>query len=229
MSDATGRLPSGEPARVAAAAVVEGEEGADTDAPEMTSRGAAIAVRKRAKISMMDRLEAGIARLSARNNFWHRVCSMIWLPFAYRSGIRMKKTGDNTFVAELPFRRFNRNWYNAMAGAALLGNSEIAGGMYVFNLCGGDYTIVCKQLQYRFLRPCFGPAIYRITPKQDVKALIAAGGEFNIDVDMDVVQLATLPMRKEKRVGRASATFHVTPQAHQKAKRGHVRNVGNAG
>ena len=39
-----------------------------------------------------------------------------------------------------------------MAGAALLGNTEIAGGNYVFKVCGGDYTVVCKNLEYRFLR-----------------------------------------------------------------------------
>ena len=51
---------------------------------------------------------------------------MIWLPYAFRSGIRMKRLGETEFTAELPFRRFNRNWYNAMAGASLLANSEIA-------------------------------------------------------------------------------------------------------
>ena len=48
------------------------------------------------------------------------VCSMIWLPYAFRSGIRMQRVDAETFTAELPFRRFNKNWYNAMAGAALL-------------------------------------------------------------------------------------------------------------
>src|SRR5207237_8699839 len=93
--------------------------------------------------SFVDRVEAYISRLSTRNNFWHRVCSLIWLPYAFRSGIKMKRIDAKTFLAVLPFRRFNRNWYNAMAGAALLANSEVAGGMYVFNVCGGDFTVVC--------------------------------------------------------------------------------------
>src|SRR5687768_4431508 len=79
-----------------------------------------------------DRLEAFVSSLSVRDNFWHRICSFIWLPFAFFSGIRMKRIDAETFSAVLPFTRFNRNWYHAMAGAALLGNSEIAGGMYVF-------------------------------------------------------------------------------------------------
>lgn len=212
------------------------------------------------KKTLFDRMEAFVSRLSSRNNFWHRVTSLIWLPYAFRSGIRMKRVDEKTFTARLPFTRFNKNWYNAMAGAALLGNSEIAGGMYVFGVCGGDYTVVCKHLEYRFLRPCFGPAEYRIKPREDIHELVAEGGEFNIVIDLDVVQ--TLPSmvgdkvsreakkerkkrrdteakqaskdepkagmtraqrldrlkNREKRVGRAIATFHVTPKAHHKAK-----------
>lgn len=207
------------------------------------------------KKTLFDRVEAFISKLSSRNNFWHRITSMIWLPYAFRSGIRMRRVNQTTFSATLPFTRFNKNWYNAMAGAALLGNSEIAGGMYVFGVCGGDYTVVCKNLEYRFLRPCFGPAEYRIKPKDDVHALVESGGEFNITIELDIVQ--TLPgmvgdkvsreikkerrkrrkteakaatgklsrearlerlKNREKRVGRATATFHVTPKAHHKAK-----------
>lgn len=164
-------------------------------------------------------MEAYISELSTRNNFWHRVCSLIWLPFAFRSGIKMKRLDPNTFTAVLPFRRFNRNWYNAMAGAALLGNSEIAGGMYVFGVCGGDYTVVCKHLEYRFLRPCFGPAVYKITPRENIHELLAHKGEFNITIDLDINQAITKLGEKEKRVGRCTATFHVTPKLHHKSKR----------
>ncbi|MBC7771696.1 MAG: hypothetical protein H7210_04300 [Pyrinomonadaceae bacterium] len=176
-----------------------------------------IAVRR--KRSFLDRVEAYISRLSTKNNFWHRVTSLIWLPFAFRSGIKMKRVDAATFTALLPFRRFNRNWYNAMAGAALLGNSEIAGGMYVFGVCGGDYTVVCKHLEYKFLRPCFGPALYRISPKEDINALIASGKEFNITINMDVCQQIGKPGDREKRVGKSTAIFHVTPKTHQKKKR----------
>lgn len=186
------------------------------------------------KRTLFERIEAFVSRLSTRNNFWHRVCSLIWLPYAFRSGITMRKVDENTFSAVLPFRRFNKNWYNAMAGAALLGNSEIAGGSYVFGVCGGDYTVVCKHLDYKFMRPCFGPAEYRITPLDDIHALVATGEEFNITVRMNVVQV--LPGKKpkdkernvtpgkmnvgrEKRVGRCEATFHVTPKLHHKTKK----------
>jgi hypothetical protein len=166
----------------------------------------------------MDRADTFISRLSTRSNFWHRVCSLIWLPYAFKSGIRMKRIDGQTFSAVLPFRRFNKNWYNAMAGAALLANSEVAGGMYVFATCGGEYTVVCKHLEYKFLRPCYGPAIYRVTPQQDLKALAAAKKEFNITLDLDIVQHFGKSSDKERRVGKCTATFHATPKQHQKSK-----------
>jgi hypothetical protein len=132
-----------------------------------------------------------------------------------------EKVAANKFAAAavLPFRRFNRNWYRAMAGGALLANSEIAGGMYVFGIVGGDYTVVCKHLEYRFLRPCFGPAVYRMTPRENVHELVATGSEFNVTVDMDIQQQASRVGEKDKRVGQCVATFHVTPKLHHKTKR----------
>lgn len=175
----------------------------------------------------MDRLDAFVSRLSTRSNFWHRVCSLFWLPYAFKSGIRMKRLGASTFSAVLPFRRFNRNWYNAMAGAALLANSEIAGGMYLFGLCGGEYTVVCKSLEYKFLRPCYGPAIYRITPREDVAALKSGGAEFNVTLDLEIVQQIARRQDRERRVGRCTAVFHVTPKQHQK-KKGRAIRPGQA-
>jgi hypothetical protein len=171
------------------------------------------------KKSLSERLEAYISRLSARNRFWQVVCSKIWLPLAFKSGIRMKKLDASTFTAILPFRRFNRNWYNAMAGGALLANSEIAGGMYVFGQCAGDYTVVCKNLEYKFLRPCYGPAVYKITPRESLEALVAAGKEFNLTIDMNIVQGIGKHHQRERRVGSCVATFHVTPKAHHKSKK----------
>jgi hypothetical protein len=175
----------------------------------------------KARRGMMDRIEAFISRKTSTSPLWHRVASLVWLPYAFRSGIRVKRTeDDSTFTAVLPFRKFNRNWYNAMAGASLLANSEIAGGMYLYGHCGGDYTVVCKQLTYKFLRPCFGPAIYRVTPKHDLAALIATGDEFNFDLELDIVQqLPTRGLGKEIRVGKCHCTFHVTPKVLHEARR----------
>ena len=67
-----------------------------------------------------DRMEAWLSKVSNQNELVRKLFSSIWLPYAFRSGITMKSVSDRSFVAVLPFRRFNRNWYNAMAGAALL-------------------------------------------------------------------------------------------------------------
>lgn len=172
---------------------------------------------------LVHRVERKISKLSVKNNFWHRLCSWIWLPLAFRSGIKVhtpSDEGEATFTAFLPFRRFNRNWYNAMAGAALLANSEVAGGMYVFKRAGGDYTVVCKELTYKFMRPCVGPALYRVEPQEDLDEKLKAGGEFNITVDMHIVQMVTTGGEKEKerRVGQCTATFHVTPKSQARAR-----------
>ena len=71
-------------------------------------------------------LERKVSKLSVRNNFWHRLTSWIWMPLAYRSGIHVHKGSVGTFSALLPFRRFNRNWYKAMAGGALLANCQMS-------------------------------------------------------------------------------------------------------
>jgi hypothetical protein len=174
---------------------------------------------KNVDATWIDRVEAFISKLSVRDNFWNRICSLIWLPLAFFSGIRMKKLDAKTYAAYLPFKRFNRNWYRAMAGGALLGNAEIAGGMYVFGICGGDYTVVCKSLNYTFLRPCLGPAIYKMTPREELKPLIESKREFNITVDMDIVQQSLRPKDRERRVGKAEVVFHVTPKVHHKRRR----------
>ncbi len=171
---------------------------------------------KPGKRTLFDRLDAFVSKLSTRNNFWHRVCSLIWLPYAFHSGIKMKRLDAETFAAVLPFRRFNRNWYNAMAGAALLGNAEIAGGMYVFGKAGANFTVVCKKLEYRFLRPCFGPAVYKIKSSENIDELVALGKEFNCSLRMGVMQ--SIPGTQDKRVGKVTVTFHVTPKDHYKAR-----------
>ena len=165
-----------------------------------------------------DRLEAFFSKLSVRDNFWRSICSLFWLPLAFFSGLRMKEIDADTFAAILPFRRFNRNWYRAMAGGALLANSEIAGGAYLFGICGGDYTVVCKNLNYTFLRPCYGPAVYRMKARENIRHLIATEHEFNITIDLEVLQQAARMGQKDKRVGKCDATFHVTPKVHHKNK-----------
>jgi hypothetical protein len=172
-----------------------------------------VAAERPHKPTLGQRMEAFISRLSTKNNFWHKVCSLIWLPYAFRSGITMKRLDSNSFTAVLPFKRINRNWYNAMAGAALLGNSEVAAGMYLFSECGSDYIVVCKEMRYRFLRPCMGPAIYAIVNSENLREKLDAGGEFNIDLELEISQQMK-KKGKTLRVGRCHITFHCTPKSH---------------
>lgn len=170
------------------------------------------------KKTFFQRAEAYVSRLSTKNNFWHRVCSLIWLPFAFKSGITMKKIDSKTFTAVLPFKRVNRNWYNAMAGAALLGNSEVAGGMYLFSEVGSEYAVVCKEMTYRFLRPCLGPAVYHVVNADDLTAKIESGDEFNVNLELEIRQQLR-KKGKELRVGRCQLTFHCTPKSHIRDRR----------
>ena len=168
------------------------------------------------QLSFWERVEAYITRLSTKNNFWHRVCSLIWLPFAFRSGISMRRISSDRFTAVLPFKRSNRNFYNAMAGASLLGNSEVAAGMFLFKNCGSDYAVVCKNMTYNFLRPCYGPAVYNVQDAQKITATLheemSKRHEFNIDFTMDITQILHNRGR-EVRVGRCDITFHCTPKS----------------
>jgi hypothetical protein len=176
---------------------------------------------------LYDRVEAFVSRLSVRDNFWYRICSLIWLPYAFFSGIVIKQISAETYAAVLPFRRFNRNWYRAMAGGALLANSEIAGGMYVFGICGGDYTVVCKHLEYTFLRPCLGPAVYKMTPRENVRQLLSTGEEFNVTLDLEILQQVSSLGERDKRVGRCEATFHVTPKIQHKIRKARKEAFAN--
>ena len=194
----------------------------DTPIPLPTRRPTVRLPDQNRSARLYDKIEAFVSRLSVRDNFWRSICSLIWLPLAFFSGLTMKQLDADTWAAILPFRRFNRNWYRAMAGGALLANSEIAGGAYVFGICGGDYTVVCKNLNYTFLRPCYGPAVYRMRSRENIHELIAAGTEFNLTLDLDILQQAARIGEKDKRVGKCEATFHITPKVHHKIKA--VRN-----
>lgn len=157
------------------------------------------------------RFEAWIERLAHKYKFIRKITSRLYLPIAFHSGLTMKKLDASTFTYVLPFRRFNRNFYDAMAGAALVANSEIAAGMYLFGELGGKWTVVCKQISYRFLRPCLGPAIYKVSTLEDVKAKIQAGIEFNIDLTLEILQQVS-GRRRHPRVGRCEVTFHCAPK-----------------
>lgn len=169
------------------------------------------------------KIETWLTRKSTESNRWHRFLAYLFLPLAYRSGIKLGKQKGEVYEAFMPFRKFNKNWYNAMAGAALLGNSEVAGGMFIFNKVGPEYTVVCKELVYKFRRPCVGPAIYRVTCNEDIDLLRKHKLEFNVTVEMDIVQAVHHKDEKERKVGHCIATFHVAPKAKLRARKAKMK------
>ncbi len=170
-----------------------------------------------------ERLEAQITKLSSRSNFWHRVCSFIWFPLVFRSGISVRHLGSDEYVATLPFKRGNRNFYKAMAGAALLGNSEVAAGVFLFNICGSEYEVVCRKFSYKFLRPCYGAASYTVKNAEEVRnelrRKIASAAEFNVTVEMQITQETATKNARALRIGKSELSFHCTPKAIVKQRR----------
>ena len=107
----------------------------------------------------LDKVEAFVSRLSVRDNFWHRICSFLWLPFAFYSGIRMKKIDANSFAAVLPFNRFNRNWYRAMAGGA---GSSAVGALSLL----GEASVTGSPVPFLSQAPVFSPMRWIIDVRQ---------------------------------------------------------------
>ena len=95
----------------------------------------------------------------------------------------------------------------------LVGNSEIAGGMFLLKECGSDYIVVCKEMKYRFLRPCFGPAVYDIVDSEDLESKLSGGDEFNIDLDIEIRQRLKKKGR-DLRVGQGKRLL--APLSHEK-------------
>lgn len=196
---------------VAPQVVAIGGQPDDKGAPREGSADIEVPRKRDSELRGWPRFEAWVERLAHRYKFIRKITSRLYLPIAFHSGLTMKKLDPHTFTYVLPFRRFNRNFYDAMAGAALVANSEIAAGMYLFGELGGKWTVVCKNISYRFLRPCLGPAIYKVDPRHDVKALLNAGVEFNIDLTLEILQQVS-GRKKHPRVGRCEVTFHCAPK-----------------
>ena len=162
-----------------------------------------------------DYLDRKLTELAIFNPFWRRFLSFFWMPFAWHSGIRLVRREGDTLSVLLPYRRPNRNWYGDMAGAALLGNAELAAGMILFEQCGADCVIVCRKMNFEFHANCTGPALYMARAKTDIGEKIAAGRPFECDLEMDVVQCgkgAKEPGRK--RVGSCEMSFTVTQKSY---------------
>lgn len=170
------------------------------------------------------KLEAKLSKLCFSNNFWYKILTTIYLPLAAKSKMKLGKQVGDVYETVLPFKKFNKNWYDAMAGAALLANTEIAGGMAIFQLVGEKYTVVCKEMHYKFKLPCQTDALYRVKLLDDIHKLMRTKPEFNLPMQIDVMAEIKNKMRK---IGTSNITFHVAAKslmaqriykAQQKAK-----------
>ena len=76
------------------------------------------------------------------------------------------------------------------------------------------------------MRPCLGPAVYRVIDSEDLDAKVALGGEFNVALTMEIYQQLHRP-GKELLVGRCNITFHCTPKSmvRERAERRRLRHL----
>lgn len=158
-----------------------------------------------------DYCERRLTQMAIFNPFWRRILSFFWMPFAYHSGIRLVARQGEALNVFLPYRRPNRNWYGDMAGAALLGNAEIAAGLILFERCGADCIIVCRKMSFEFRSSCTGAALYVVRATTDIGDKIAAGRPFECAMEMDVFQCESgTAQASKKRVGHCKMSFSVT-------------------
>ncbi|MGJ8676059.1 MAG: hypothetical protein ACSHX0_00935 [Akkermansiaceae bacterium] len=155
-------------------------------------------------------IEAKLSKLCFNNNFWYKVLTTIYLPLAAKSNMKLGSWKGEVYETVLPFERFNKNWYNAMAGAAILANTEVAGGMAIFKIVGEKYTVVCKELSYKFRLPCQSEATYRVKIIDDIHSLMKTKPEFNLRMEIDVLAEMKNKMRK---IGTSTVTFHVAAKS----------------
>lgn len=154
-------------------------------------------------------LEKKLNRASMKKTWISRFLSFFFMPLFYKSGLKINFDPENYF-AILPKKRFNINWYGTVAGSAILGNSELAAGSYLFMLTKGNYRMICKQLDYKFLLPSNDDIMFKTTlDKDDLFKKIATGEKFNIS--MTIKAFRAKNKKAGKRIGSGIISFHVWP------------------
>jgi hypothetical protein len=172
-------------------------------------------------LTLFQKLESFAGKLSVRNYFWNGLLAFFCMPSVFLSGIRMRFVPE-AFEAVLPFRRFNRNSYGTMSGAALLGNCEVAAGGYIFYASLGQFRVVCKKLNYTFRYPCTGAVKYVIEKNNQLKHLLDELKPFTIDLTAEIYQLNSKGEIIRK-IGSALTTFHARPIGYKTAKHRRVQ------
>ena len=156
------------------------------------------------------KLEKYFNRLSMKSGFFNRLLSFFYMPFVFKSGLKINFV-ENDYYAILPKKRFNKNWYGTMAGGPILGNSELAAGSYLFMLSKGEYRMICTHLNYRFLLPSLDSVMYKaFVDLEELASKIKTGEKFNIDMTIKVFRLKNKD-NAGRRIGSGSISFHVWP------------------
>jgi len=160
-------------------------------------------------IPLSPKLEKYFNKLSIKSRFFNKLLSFFFMPFVFRSGLKMNFVEDD-YYAILPKKRMNVNWYGTMAGGAILGNSELAAGSYLFMLSKGEYRMICTNLSYRFLLPSIDAIMYKATVDlEELATKIKGGGKFNIDMTIKVFR--TNNSKATRRIGGGTISFHMWP------------------
>ena len=160
-------------------------------------------------IPLTPKLEKYFNRLSIKSRFFNKLLSFFFMPFVFKSGLKMNFVEDD-YYAILPKRRINVNWYGTIAGGAILGNSELAAGSYLFMLSKGEYRMVCSRLNYRFLLPTTEAIMYKAyVDLEELAEKIKTGGKFNIEMTMKVFR--TKNNKATRRIGSGTISFHMWP------------------
>lgn len=97
-----------------------------------------------------------------------------------------------------------------MAGGAILGNSELAAGSYLFMLSKGEYRMICTSLNYRFLLPSIDAIMYKaFVDLEELADKIKTGDKFNIEMTIKVFR--TSKNKATRRIGSGTISFHMWP------------------
>ena len=171
------------------------------------------------------KVEEWLSNRCFNDNLWYKALTTIFLPLAAKSGMKLGRWDGDVYETVLPFKRFNKNWYNAMAGAALLANTEIAGGMAIFKTLGEKYMVVCKELNYKFRLPCQTAAIYRVKVLDDIKELVRTKPEFNLRMEIDVMAVIK---NKRRKIGTSTLTFHIASKSFMAQRQHRKSNIAQA-
>lgn len=155
------------------------------------------------------RLERALNRATIRSPALRWLLSLIFLPLAWRFGMRINYSDENFFV-EVPHKKLVRNTYGTVGGAALLANLELAAGSYLFMRTDGGHRIVCRNVSYRFILPSKNGLHFKVEPiNEDLEASIQAGKPFNTSLKVNVFSRGKQAGKPGRCIGRGEVQFHL--------------------